>query len=151
MEILERYKKTTGGQAEDLIFPILDKNKHLAPQQIENRIKRVLKQVNGSLKELVKQVGILVNLTTYVARHTYATVLKQSGVSTGVISEALGHKGEQITQTYLKSFSNEVIDEDFRGTYSLKQFFSPLLAKLLAINYYKVTLCNYYKKYDQKI
>ena len=57
-------------------------------------------------------MGISVHLTTYVARqHTYATVLKQSGVSTGVISEALGHKREQITQTYLKSFSNEVIDE----------------------------------------
>ncbi|OJW73647.1 MAG: hypothetical protein BGO68_00950 [Candidatus Amoebophilus sp. 36-38] len=111
LEILERYKKTTGKQAEDLVFPILDKSKHITPQQIENRIKRVLKQVNESLKELAKQVGIPVHLTTYVARHTYATVLKQSGVSTGVISEALGHKGEQITQTYLKNFSNEVIDE----------------------------------------
>ena len=110
-EILERYRKLTGGQAEGFIFPILDKEKHGTPQQIDNRINKVLKQVNSSLKELAKQANIAVHLTTYVARHTYATVLKQSGISTGVISEALGHKGEQITQTYLKNFSNEVIDE----------------------------------------
>jgi hypothetical protein len=31
--------------------------------------------------------------------------------TTGVISEALGHKGEKITQTYLKNFGSDVIDE----------------------------------------
>ena len=71
----------------------------------------MLKQVNQSLQALADQANIPVHLTTYVARHTYATVLKQSGISIGVISEALGHGGEKITQTYLKSFSNEVIDE----------------------------------------
>lgn len=109
LEILARYKDLTEG--EDFVFPILNKGKHVTPQQIDNRINRILKQVNESLKELGRQAEVAIHLTTYVARHTYATVLKQSGISTGVISEALGHKGEQITQTYLKSFSNEVIDE----------------------------------------
>ena len=39
----------------------------------------------------------------------------------GVISEALGHKGEKITQTYLKSFSNEVIDEANRFLLRVEQ------------------------------
>jgi integrase len=110
-EILERYRELSGGQAEDFVFPILDKNVHVTPEQIANRINYVNKQVNQSLQALADQANISVHLTTYVARHTYATVLKQSGISTGVISEALGHGGEKITQTYLKSFSNEVLDE----------------------------------------
>jgi integrase len=52
--------------------------------------------VNASLKELAQVVKVPVQLTTYVARHTYATVLKQSGISTGVISAALGHKGKKL-------------------------------------------------------
>ena len=111
LEILEKYKRATSGEKDDFIFPILNKGDHTTPQQISNRINRVLRQVNASLKELAETAKVPVHLTTYVARHTYATVLKQSGISTGVISEALGHKGEKITQTYLKSFSNEVIDE----------------------------------------
>ena len=55
--------------------------------------------------------GIETPLTTYVARHSYATVLKTSGISIAVISEALGHETEAITQTYLKSFENSVIEE----------------------------------------
>lgn len=50
-------------------------------------------------------------LTSYVARHTFATVLKRSGVSTAIISESMGHQTEAITQTYYKSFENSIIDE----------------------------------------
>ena len=111
LEILEKYKRVASGEKDDFVFPILNKREHVTPQQISNRINRVLRGVNSALKELAQAARVPVHLTTYVARHTYATVLKQSGISTGVISEALGHKGEKITQTYLKSFSNEVIDE----------------------------------------
>jgi integrase len=111
LEILEKYKSQRAGEKDDFVFPILNKREHTTPQQILNRINRVLRGVNASLKELAQAAKVPVHLTTYVARHTYATVLKQSGISTGVISEALGHKGEKITQTYLKSFGSEVIDE----------------------------------------
>ena len=66
--------------------------------------------MNSELKEIARLAQLDANLTTYVARHTYATVLKKSGIPTAVISEALGHKSEFITQTYLKSFENEVVD-----------------------------------------
>jgi integrase len=110
MEILARYKQMSVG-AEEFVFPILDKAKHLSAQQISYRINNALKEINTSLKELAQAANVPVHLTTYVARHTYATVLKQSGISTGVISEALGHKGEKITEVYLKSFGSEVLDE----------------------------------------
>jgi site-specific recombinase XerD len=67
--------------------------------------------VNKDLKEIAALAKIEFNLTTYVARHSYATVLKRSGVATAVISEALGHQNEKTTQIYLDSFENAVIDE----------------------------------------
>jgi len=47
---------------------------------------------------------------THIRRHSFATVLKRSGVSTSIISESLGHSSEKITQIYLDSFENEQID-----------------------------------------
>ena len=45
------------------------------------------------------------------ARHSFATVLKKSGVNIGIISQALGHQDIKTTQIYLDSFDNEQIDE----------------------------------------
>lgn len=108
--ILESYRPFSGNLATNFIFPILDQGRHTTPIQIDNRIHKLTGQINRGLKEIARQAGIEVPLTTYVARHTYATVLKTSGVSIAVISEALGHNSEAITQTYLKSFENEVIE-----------------------------------------
>ena len=55
-------------------------------------------------------VGINGKITTYVARHNYATVLKINRVDTSIISEAMGHATSDVTKIYLKSFANEVID-----------------------------------------
>ena len=54
-------------------------------------------------------IGLDVNLTTYVARHSYATVLKRSGVNVALISETMGHADLKTTQIYLDSFDNEQI------------------------------------------
>ena len=50
----------------------------------------------------------------HVARHSFATVLKKSGVNIGIISEALGHHSLKTTQIYLDSFENSQIDEAMR-------------------------------------
>ena len=109
--IVEEYRPQSPYDQEDYIFPILNKRVHLTPTQIDNRLDEVLKRVNKGLKELAHLAGITVNLTMYVARHTYATVLKRSGVAIPVISETMGHASPDITQVYLKSFADEVIDE----------------------------------------
>lgn len=58
---------------------------------------------------------VLLRLITYCSRHTYATVLKRSGVNTSIISESLGHSSEKITQIYLDSFENSQIDEAMKN------------------------------------
>ena len=108
LQILEKYG--AAGHGEDYIFPILNRHEHTTPQQIFNRLHKVLRKVNRELKVLGEMIGLEMPLTTYVARHTYATVLKRSGVSVALISESLGHSDLSTTQIYLDSFENSQID-----------------------------------------
>ena len=96
------------------IFPILD-NRERTQRQIRNRIYDVLANVNGHLEDIGKELGIELKISSYVARHSYATVLKRAGVSTSVISESLGHSSERVTQIYLDSFDNEQVDEAMKN------------------------------------
>ena len=108
LQILEKYGMA--GHGEDYIFPILNRHEHTTPQQIFNRLHKVLRKVNRELKTLGEQIGLEMPLTTYVARHTFATVLKRSGVNIAIISESLGHSDLSTTQIYLDSFENSQID-----------------------------------------
>lgn len=108
--ILSRYY-TPEATPSDYIFPILNRKVHITGMQKFNRIHKIMGKVNINLKEIAKKANIDTNLTTYVARHSYATVLKRSGVNTSIISESLGHSSEKVTQIYLDSFENSQIDE----------------------------------------
>lgn len=105
--ILQRYWQD-GKDMDDYIFPILDNSKHQTDTQIFNRLHKVLAQVNKSLAQIAGLAGIE-HLTTYVARHTYATVLKRAGVNIAIISETMGHSDIKTTQIYLDSFENTQI------------------------------------------
>lgn len=96
----------------DYVFPILSEY-HKSEVQIANRLHKILAKVNKALKQIGEELGLPIKLTTYVARHSFATVLKRAGVSTSIISESLGHSSEKITQIYLDSFENSQIDEAF--------------------------------------
>jgi site-specific recombinase XerD len=112
--IVKRYSKPDH-DPEDYIFPIFDRQVHTTEQQKFNRIVKSLHKVNSALKEIGKEIGLQFPLTTYVARHTFATVLKRSGVSVALISESLGHSDLSTTQIYLDSFENEQIDQAMRN------------------------------------
>lgn len=47
------------------------------------------------------------SISTYTARHSYATVLKRSGANIAYISESLGHSDLKTTENYLASFEKE--------------------------------------------
>ncbi|GKI21487.1 hypothetical protein CE91St19_08890 [Odoribacter laneus] len=105
MEVINKYKSNN-----PYIFPILS-TFHKTEQQKINRIHKVIGKVNKHLKALGIELELDKKLTTYVARHSFSTTLKRSGVSTSLICEALGHNSEKVTQIYLDSFENEQIDE----------------------------------------
>jgi len=97
------------------LFPILNRNLHITQMQKRNRVHKICYQVNKELHSIAKEVGLTLDLTTYVARHTFATVLKKSGVNISLISEALGHSDLATTQIYLDSFENSQIDEAMKN------------------------------------
>lgn len=106
-QLIERYNYYS--LKNGYLFPILNRNVHITKMQQHNRIKKTLSRINKELKKIASMTGLNINLTTYVARHSYATVLKKSGVNLALISETLGHADMKTTQIYLDSFDNEQI------------------------------------------
>jgi len=76
------------------------------PLQITKRVRDVISNCNRHLRKIGKAIGIT-GLSTYTARHSYATVLKRSGANIAYISESLGHKDLKTTENYLASFEKE--------------------------------------------
>lgn len=110
LKIIEKYNQSTN----HYLFPILSAF-HKTDIQKLNRITKVLRKVNKELKAIGEELNIPIKLTSYVARHSFATVLKRSDVSTSIISESLGHSNEKVTQTYLDSFENSQINEAMKN------------------------------------
>jgi len=107
-EILDYYQKNSKGTK--YVFPLLLKE-NMMPTQIENRKSKTLKKYNKDLKEIARICEIDKNISSYVARHSFANCLKQKGVATDVISESMGHQNLAITQAYLKELDSSVLDE----------------------------------------
>lgn len=97
--IIEKY--STYQQEAEYLFPILHCKRHITPMQKSNRVHKICHQVNTELRAFAKELGITAEVTTYVARHSFATILKKSGVNIGIISQALGHQDIKTTQIYL--------------------------------------------------
>jgi len=106
IQLIEKYSNDKS----PFIFPILSPF-HKTEIQIANRLHKVLAKINKYLKKIGNNLDLPLPLTTYVARHSFATVLKRAGISTSIISESLGHSSERVTQIYLDSFDNEQINE----------------------------------------
>lgn len=106
-EILSFYKERKKNKR--YVFPLIV-NEICTPQQLEYRKQKTLKKFNHDLGKIAQLCGIETKLTSYVARHSFATNLKQKGVSTDIISEAMGHQNVAITQTYLKELESSVIE-----------------------------------------
>lgn len=93
------------------VFGVLEPGLPLVTQR--NRVQRVIKFINKHMKEIAGELeiemGANYELTTYVARHSFATRLKRKGASTDEISEYLGHASVETTKNYLDSFEDELL------------------------------------------
>lgn len=69
-------------------------------------VRRIITKCNRRLKKIAQSIGIP-QLTTYTARHSFATVLKRAGAKTSYISESLGHSNLAVTENYLACFEKE--------------------------------------------
>lgn len=108
--LIEKYSSNDS----QYLFPILS-DFHKTDIQQANRIHKVISKVNERLKQIGNALNLPITLTTYVARHSQATVMKRAGVSTAVIREIMGHSSERVTQIYLDSFDNEQVDNALKS------------------------------------
>ena len=66
--------------------------------------------INNKLHTIGQELSLPL-LTTYVARHSWASIAKNRNIPISVISEGLGHDSERTTQIYLASLDTRIIDE----------------------------------------
>ena len=67
--------------------------------------------INDKLKKLGGQLGLSIPLTSYVARHAWASIAKSKNIPLSTISEAMGHDSENTTRIYLASLDTSVVDK----------------------------------------
>jgi len=101
--IIDRWGNPDKKQ-ESIIFQYLTGEED--PVKAHNIIHDVVKRTNKKLKKIGMAVGIN-GLSTYTARHSFATVLKRSGSNIAFISESLGHSDLKTTENYLAAFERE--------------------------------------------
>lgn len=87
------------------LLPVITQEGDEGYKQYQNALKRY----NLHLRKLSAMLGLKVKLTSYVARHSWATAAYREGVPVAVISESLGHASEKVTYTYLASFDNRTL------------------------------------------
>ncbi len=67
-------------------------------------------RVNRNLKKIGKLLGLEIPLTTYVARHGWASIARSRNIPLATISEAMGHDSENTTRIYLASLDTSAVD-----------------------------------------
>lgn len=92
---------------EAYVFPHLQKG--MSAETERKQIQKVTKNINKYMKRIAKALALSKEVTTYFARHSFATVLRNSGASTEFISEALGHSSVITTKSYFAGFEQEAI------------------------------------------
>lgn len=98
-KLIDRYRNVSG----PYLFPVL---KSLDPSYLEYT--SALRLQNKRLKKLGKLVGA--DLSTYVARHTWASVALQKGISEELISKGMGHTSVKTTRIYMACWDNGLLD-----------------------------------------
>lgn len=105
MELIGKYRNKNPHSP--YLFPILSGNNQ--GEQLYIEYQRALRTYNYNLGRLAKLCGVTSKVSSYTARHTWATLAKYCNFSEQLISEAFGHSSIKVTEGYMKSFKNEAI------------------------------------------
>lgn len=101
--IVNKYRQ----KGSDYMFPIVTSDE---PDKAHRQYRNRLYIVNKRLKKVGRLAGLSVSLSTYVARHSWASIARSKNIPISVISEGMGHDSESTTKIYLASLDTAVID-----------------------------------------
>lgn len=92
------------------LFPILRTDLHSGWEEYRC-YQDALRRFNRTLKQVMAQLLPGVRVSSYTARHTWATLAYHMGMPIGIISQAMGHSSIRVTEIYLKPFEDSRLDE----------------------------------------
>ena len=101
LTIVSKYKR----EDSNYIFPILYKVED--GRMVKRLYDSALNEFNRKLKTLARRIGSKARITSYVARHSWASAAFQNNVDLPIISKAMGHSTTQTTLIYI----NEIDDK----------------------------------------
>lgn len=102
-ELIDKYD-TTGSP---YLLPVIRCNGKDERSQYKSDAHRI----NRNLKKIGERLGLGIPLTTYVARHGWASIAKSKNIPIATISEAMGHDSETTTRIYLAALDSSVVDK----------------------------------------
>jgi len=108
IEIIEKWGNPNR-KADNYIFPFYDEK--MDDAQKEKCRNQLNKNINKHLRLISQLLNLNIKPTFYFARHTYSTIMRNSGANIEFISEALGHSSIITTQNYLSSFEEYKVRE----------------------------------------
>ena len=103
--IIDKYAEQT--KDSPYMLPILT-GKETSPY---TQYRKVEYNTNYNLKKIGKMIGLKIPLTTYVARHTWASIALHMNIPIATISEGMGHNSYKTTQIYLESIDVATIND----------------------------------------
>jgi integrase/recombinase XerD len=102
--VIEKYGNLKG-KPDDYVFGII--NKSQSAEEQHDKIKNFIRYVNQHILKLANTNGIEEKLSTYWARHSFATNAIIEGASMEFVSEALQHSNLNTTRGYFAGFEND--------------------------------------------
>lgn len=103
-EIIARY----AAGSNDYVFPLINPASEV---DTYTQYRSKLRLFNYHLEGIVSMLGDAIPLTTYTARHTWATLARDCGVPLSAISAGLGHTSENTTAIYLKELDLKALKD----------------------------------------
>jgi len=101
-EIIGRYSDCKS----NLIFPLLREYSDCSESVQWEKTRAALAAHNKNLDKLAGLTGISNRLTSYVARHSWASIASQKGVPVATISRGMGHESEKTTRIYISQLDH---------------------------------------------
>lgn len=108
LSILEHYNTDDSNM---YVFPILEKI-YKDPFLVRKRISSKNVLANKWLKKIAEKAEIEENVSFHIARHSYAHNALTKGMGIYSLSKSLGHSDLKVTESYIKSFDEELLDEE---------------------------------------
>jgi site-specific recombinase XerD len=105
LSVIEKYGKPDKSPS-NYIFPILTKG--MSPEEQDRAVKNFTRFINQHIKNLSKAAGLTEEISTYWARHSFATNAIRNGASLEMIKESLGHNDLKTTLNYWGGFEDNV-------------------------------------------